>query len=185
MIGDAMKQRMARKFFESQGRPLLAVIAHRERRLCEKVRRLEEEHGLAVTDDLPDVEERVDQMQGFALAALDDETHEWYLREMAGLENVETAVEHAGKDADAWEETMAGWASVYRENGKEGTDRELADLHTRARHDVGLETFERLIVEWDDERERQLVEEVLAGGLLRAEQGVERATDAAAKLGEG
>jgi hypothetical protein len=176
-LPDGAKREMARRFFEGQAEPLLTVVAHRERALVQHVRELHEQLGIEEIETVPQPEDRVEQMQEFALAKLDGAGHEWYLEEMVGVENVDEAVEHAGRPLDEWGETKAGWAEFYRSEGMEGTDRELAEAHVRTHFGVSLDTFEEVIVEWDESDEKALVEDVLAGGINTAEQGIITATD--------
>jgi hypothetical protein len=179
------KQEMARRFFESQAEPLLAVVAHREKRLVEHVQALHDELGIDEIEDIPDPDDRVAQMQSFALAKLDGSAHEWYLREMLGADNVDEATTHVGKPLDAWDETMSGWADFYRDEGMEGSDRELAEAHVRTHFDLTLDQFETYVVEWDQEDERELVEDVLVAGVNTAEEGIETATEKLREESEG
>jgi len=176
-LGDAAnpKQAMAKRFFESEMfESYLWVFAQRERQLVERVRRLEDAHGVDHIEEIPEPGERVLQVRDFAGAMVSGDAPEWGVENLGVVDNPEEAVEYVDMDADAWSEQQTKWAEALRETGEEGEDEELADRYVRARFGVSLEEFESVVVEWDDEDRQALVEEVLAGGVDLAGEGVDR-----------
>lgn len=179
-LGDAKnpKQAMAKRFFESEMfESYLWVFAQRERQLVERVRRLEDAHGVDHIEEIPEPGERVLQVKDFAGAMVSGDAPEWGVENLGVVDNPEEAVEYIDMDADAWRDQQTEWAKVLRETGEEGDDEELADRYVRARFGVSLEEFERMVVKWDDEDRQALVEEVLAGGFDLAGEGVDRVLD--------
>jgi hypothetical protein len=77
-----------------------------------------------------------------------------------------------------WAEQRAEWADSWREQGLEGTDRELSTAHVGARFDMDLEEFEKLVVDWSSEREKRALRQLLAGPIEAAQDQIDAATDA-------
>jgi hypothetical protein len=179
-LGDAAnpKQAMAKRFFESEMfESYLWVFAQRERQLVERVRRLEEAHGVDHIEEIPEPGERVLQVKDFAGAMVSGDAPEWGVENLGVVDNPDEAVEYVDMDGEAWSEQKAEWADLLRENDEEGDEEELADRYVRARFGVPLAEFERAVVEWDDKDRQTLVEEVLAGGFDLVGEGVDRVLD--------
>lgn len=183
MAGGNPKKALARKFFESQqAEALLSIVAHQERRIVQGVRDLQgalDVDDVAPIEEIPSADDRVEQIRGLALAMVDEDLPAWWVANIADIENAEEAAQYAALDAAGWETTKETWAANYREQGVEGTDHELATAHVRARFDAAdLATFEEIVVDWDDDRRRAVLEDVLAGGFALAEDRLEAMTEA-------
>jgi|GEM_PF-1082903 len=138
-------------------RALATAVAGVERDLHEAVQDHYEAIGIDRPDDLPPAEERVDQFVRLVGAQVSGDLWEFFVEEQApdALQNVEAAKEHAGKDAEAWEQTVAGWAAALRDDlgaGPEADDEELADQFVRQRFGVPLDVFEQTVVNYSDRR---------------------------------
>lgn len=180
VTGGNPKLAMAKNALESEwAAATLAIVAHRERQLVEHVDELHDELGLDGIDDIPDPDDRVEQIRAFALAMIDDSAAEWWVEHVLAdrIDNASEAAQYADLDPEEWADQREQWADTYREQGVDGTTDELAAAHTRARYGLDLDEFESVVVEWSDDRQREAVESVMLGGLDTADQGVVDATE--------
>jgi hypothetical protein len=158
------------------------IYATREYRLLEAV---EELHRAADVEDpmtIQDVEEGVAARKEGLLDAVDaltsGEFQRWWFSEGPGSEHLddpEGALEYVGLPVDEWERQVERWADSYRERGVEAPDRDLADKHLRTRHGVGIEEFEREVVNWE---RRAALRTIFEGNLTAVERGIHRTTEA-------
>ncbi|WP_058365053.1 hypothetical protein [Haloparvum sedimenti] len=97
-----------------------------------------------------DREDRVDQLEAMIGARLAGNPWALYVDEVAPetLTDADDAAQYAGMDPEDWQAQIESWADYYREQGMEGTDRELAAGHVSAKFGVDLDTFEDEIVAW-------------------------------------
>lgn len=138
-------------------RALAVAVAGVERDLHQAVSDHYDAIGIPRPDDLPPQEERVEQFQALVGAQVSGDLWGFFLEEQApeGLRNAEAAEQHAGKDSEAWEQTVSGWASALRDDldaGPETSDRELADRFVQQRFGVTLDVFEQAVVNYSDAR---------------------------------
>lgn len=98
-------------------------------------------------------EERIDRLCLLVEHHVRGDHWTYFIAEQAPeeLENHEAAREYAGISESTWHSALAAFAAEAPENEGE-TERERADWTVRERFGVGLETFERAVVEWSPER---------------------------------
>jgi hypothetical protein len=138
-------------------RALAAAVAGVERDLHEAVADHYEAIGIDRPGELPDAEERVEEFTRLVSAQVSGDLWTFFLDQQApeDLRNVEAAETHAGKDAEAWQQTVEGWAAALRDDldaGPETDDRDLADRFTQQRFGVSLDVFEQAVVNYSDAR---------------------------------
>ncbi|WP_435332847.1 hypothetical protein [Haloarchaeobius sp. TZWWS8] len=183
-ITDGMKRQLARKLLDSQmGAATLNIVATAEHELVSSVVDLQSAAGL--DDDecitvVPPKQDRKEQIRQVVEAKLDGRFPSWWVAHISGLENAEEAAEKA--DIDDWNAQKRRWADLLRENGTEGETDELAGAYVRSRYGCTLEEFRSLVVEWpertesENSRQAEELKAVIAAGVLKANQGIERVT---------
>lgn len=181
MIGDKLKQKqaemLAEQLVESEAiEELCRVIATMERRQLAAVADLHEELDVAMIDDLPDVEERREELQVLIRALMGGDLQEVFLERIdLPSEEVEP---YLGLDDGEWQAQIEEWAQRYRSQAPGAvqgrTDRDLARQHVRNKWDVDLATFEAMIVGFDPAETAELV---FTGNMQTVRQGIERATE--------
>jgi hypothetical protein len=136
---------------------LATAVAGVERDLHAAVQDHYDALGIERPADLPPAEERVEQFQRLVAAQVAGDLWEFFVEEQAPneLRNPDAAKEHAGKDAEAWEQTKQGWAAALRDDlgaGPDPDDEDLADQFVRQRFGVSLDVFESAVVNYTDAR---------------------------------
>jgi hypothetical protein len=157
---------------------LTLLLAQEEEQLQEAVDELVETPGADVAVDVVDPEDRSGQLRAGLKAVVNGDVPEQWVREYAALEHADEAAQYAGAHDDAWQGQCAEWAERWRENGLEGTDAELAEAFIRSRYGVPKDEFEAVVVEWDDDREKDALRQLLAGPLEDAQEQIRAATAA-------
>ncbi|WP_255198017.1 hypothetical protein [Halorarius litoreus] len=115
--------------------------------------------------DLPDHEERVDELVALIEARIAGDPWDYWVEWQApdALDNAAQAREYAGMESDEWEDRIATWAGVYREKFEvpdDLTDRDLAGHHVEDQFGLTLDEFEETVVEW---RAAEVLERAAAG----------------------
>lgn len=132
------------------------VAIEREQReelrdLCEALDGDPAEFGI---EDVPDEEERVDELLGAVSARMNGDPWALWVENQAPerLKQPEKAKQYAGLDADEWQGEIEDWADRLRANDAVDTDgrtdRELAGAHVTSVFGLSLEEFERHVVGW-------------------------------------
>jgi hypothetical protein len=174
----AMQRKMAETFLQSDAaEAVLTILTRTENRLLEAV--VEQHHLLDVDGptDVPDPEDRAGRLRALWQAKIAGEFPAFWVEHYADLAHPEEAAQYADADPEEWQTTKTEWADRYRRNGMTGTDDELAGAHTKTRYDVGLDEFERVVVEWPDGREGDELQDVIAGPVETAITGIEQVND--------
>lgn len=175
---EALQRKMAEKFLESDAaEALLSILTTVERRLVAAV---VEQHDLLDVDGLdevPDPDERAARLRSLWQAKMSGEFPAWWVEHYADLEHPGEAAQFANEAAEEWETTKGEWAARYRRQDMEGSDEELANAHTQARYGVPLDEFERVVIEWPDERHGDELQAVIAGPVEAAIGGIEASND--------
>ncbi|WP_435358455.1 hypothetical protein [Haloarchaeobius sp. DFWS5] len=182
---DGMKRKMARKMLNSRmGDATLNIVATAEVELVSSVAELQEAAGF---DDeeritaMPTVEDRKAQIQHVVEAKLNGRFRQWWVTHCSGLENADEAAQKVG--LDDWQAQLERWADLLRENGTEGETDALAGAYVRSRYGCTLSEFETLVVEWPEgdenanSREAEEMKGVIAAGVTKANEGIERVTE--------
>lgn len=155
------------------------LLAQEEEQLQESVADLVEAADADADVDVRDPEARSGQLRAGLKAIVNGNVPATWVRiqEVIDLEHVDEAAEFANADADEWQAQCREWAERWRENGLEGTDEELADAHIRSRYGVTKATFERVVVEWDDERVDSTLRDLLAGPIEDLQDQIDAVTE--------
>lgn len=158
--------------FRPQMQALAQVVARRERRQLELAQRLADAADTdASVDELPDVEDRAEQLETMAERASQADLVGWYFQEFAPdyLDNPERAQAYAGLNDDEWEAQKQSWAENYRKTSPEAeaySDDDLAALHVENTFGVPLEEFEANVVDF---RPGEAIQDVLTTNLRTVE----------------
>lgn len=155
---------------------LVAGLAEIERAQADALRELSASADVEIDVDVPDPDAREQLLLDGIEAATDGRAVEWWLRERHGFEDATAAAEYAEMDAEQWNDQISRWAEFYRSEGygDGATDSELAERHVQQAFGVGLDAFERDVVNLDRQR---VVRELLAGNLEGIEFGIRSAAD--------
>ena len=159
---------------------ILNVIANVETSLQESAGRAAIAHDVDSEIEVHDVEERVEMLRAGLQASMTGTIPQTWVKYCSDLENAEEAAEFANIDAEDWEQQCDEWATKWRDSGLEGTDEQLAEAHIRQRYDVDKATFEETVVEWEEARAKEALEEMLAGPM----EDVVEQVDAVAEEGD-
>lgn len=161
MLGNDIQRKMLEKIdigsneeFLGLARALAALEENRRKALVALLQELDVDVDLV---DRADREERVDELVALAEARIAGDPWTYWVEWQApeDLENVDRAQDYAGLEADEWEERLAKFAGVYREQFDDVddlTDRQLAGHHIRSRFGLDLEEFEATVVAWTPAR---------------------------------
>lgn len=178
-----MMQQTAKQFVNSDwGEGVSELLAAKEQDLLEKVAALAD----ATDHDTPDLGAsagaRAEQLRQGVEAIIGGNFPQWYVSEMVDAKNTDRIAALAAKDDADLTQRMDGWVSAYRNNGGSGlddmTDREIVARHVERKYGLALEAFARL-VHWRDGQRARAIEDVLLGGMNRAEESIEEMTAAA------
>lgn len=173
---EAMQRQLGQRLVEQYGDAILSIVTTVERRLLAAVADQHDALGLAGIE-VPDPEVRAERLRDLWMAQFEGRFPAFWVEHYAPVENPGEAAQYADLDAGEWETTVGEWADRYRRQDVTGTDVELAGAHTKARYGVPFEEFERVVVEWPEERPGEELQDVVAGPVERAISGVEQATD--------
>jgi hypothetical protein len=136
----------------------------------------------AETDvDVPDVEERQEQLLDVFSAAMSQQLDQWWLENVAAerMDNVEQASDllGIGPESEAWEQQKRAWKEYHVEQGtadQDTTTEAVAQRHVQAVFGVSMDHFEAEILAWDEQEELQ---KLLVGPLQSNAATVERLAD--------
>lgn len=158
---------------------LLLVYVEKEHDLARTVDRLHRALDLPGMD-VPDPEERTEQLKGAARAKVRGDFREWYLAQ-AGVANADRLVVNRYASRD---ELIDHLASEARELGidDEYSDEQIAEGVARAHFETELEDLVALAVDFD---ESTALQSCLVGGLARAENRLDEAIAAVEDDGAG
>ncbi|WP_435119106.1 hypothetical protein [Halolamina sp. C58] len=155
---DAIKKKVLMNLLESEAASgLTTVIAEIENELLVAAEPVDAAMGTGIIGEIPDVERRKEAIQDILKAIATDSVRDVWTEQYLPVlvDNPEKAENHVGKDAETWEAQIEAWAEAWRENGAEGSDRELAEIHVREVFGVDLDTFETRVVEFDSSEEAE------------------------------
>ncbi len=153
-----MKKKVLMSLLDSKAaHSLTSVLAEIEHELLTSAKEVDDALGGERIDRVPGVDARKEALRAVLQAIATDSVRDVWTDEMLPelVENPGRAESYVGMDADKWEEQMGRWADSYRDAGAEGSDRVLADHHVRDVFGVGLDTFERRIVEFSENEEAE------------------------------
>lgn len=176
--GRAMKP-VAKQFLKSDlATALTTVWAEKERSLAETVNGLQ-----AATNnprDLPETnpEDRAEDIRDAAAAIMAGDLQEHYLRHYTPVENPDRAVQYLGLDPEDWSRTRAKWVEKFTEAGVDADAYDIVEAHINRQFGVDRDTFEDLVVGWDDETTERAMREMLLGPLDDIEDAIQEATEA-------
>lgn len=175
---EALQRKMAEKFLESDAADaLLSILTTVERRLVAAVVEQHDLLGVDGIDEVPDPDERRERLRALWEAKMSGAFPAFWVEHYSDLENAGEAAQFADEAAEEWETTKGEWAARYRRQSMEGSDEELANAHTRARYGVPLDEFERVVIEWPDDRHGDELQAVIAGPVVAAIEGIEASND--------
>jgi len=171
-----MKQQMAQQFVEGeQFNAILTIFTEIEEETVEAVQDVADvTDGMDGIEEIPSAEDRQAVLQEMAGAVISGEFPQWYITRIAPIEHPEEAAQYVGEEID---DLVENWADNLRDQDVDGDDEELATAYVRSRFDVAdLDEFEELI-DWDEEKVQQTMEDVVAGGFNTAQNTARQAAD--------
>lgn len=127
--------------------------------------------------DVPDPDESSQRLRDGAEAVLAGDLEEHYLQEYTPVENAERATKYVGMKGN-FGDAIGKWVEEYRERGVTDMDRdEITEAHIQRQFGVDRETFEDLVVGWDDETTEDAMREILLGPLDDVRDAIDQATE--------
>lgn len=169
-VGSALAESLTTVWADKEGG--LATSANR---LLEAVDAPDE-----LTVEVGSVESRSQAMRAAAEAILSGNLERHYLAEYTPVENAERAVRYVGMDADEWADVRSGWVEAFHERApqtKGEDDAYLVERHLQSQFGVDRDTFEELVVGWDDEATQAAMREILLGPLDDVQAAIDQATE--------
>lgn len=164
-----------------QVQAIVTIVAELEYRQLEAVEDLHDAldvDGLEVNGDR---EARREQLKALVEAIANQNITDYWFEEVASehIENAEKATAYAGIEEDEWESQIGQWSRAYRrrlpDREHEGmTDRDLAAEHIFNKFGVGIEEFEREVVQFS---EGDALRNALARNFEAVEAGIDAATN--------
>lgn len=173
----AMKP-VARQFLRTDmAQALTTVWGNQEAELAESVAELHDALETGREVEPVDAEARSAAIREAAGAIMSGDLQEHYLAEYTTIDNAERAVKYLGLDAEEWDRVRSGWVQDYRERGVEIEADRLVGEHIGRQFGVDRETFEELVVGWDDEQTQAAMREILLGPLDDVRTAIDAATE--------
>lgn len=168
-----------KKFVKESGAmdAIAGIIASLELEILQEVDALHADFDLDYYGDLPDEDERKEQLKDLALHQMSDNLDGYYVKEVLDrhLQNPEKAKAYLNMDDEEWDDQIQQWASGYKRQAEQKgqdldlSDRELAELHVENQFGVSIQKFEELVVEWTPGK---VMEIVFAGNFSAVVDGV-------------
>lgn len=156
---------------------LTTVWATEEEDLAQSVNRLHEALDMDNTTPERAPTKRAAGMREAAGAIMSGDLPEHYLAEYTPVENAERAVKYLGLSGEEWADAREAWITKYHDAGIEKPDHELVKAHIERQFGVDRETFEDLVVGWDDESTEAAMREILLGPLDDVRDAIDAATE--------
>jgi len=157
-----MKRKIAEYIAGSEHiRNAAVILSGLEQEQLEAAAALADAAGLEYDVEVPEQEKRTDAIAATISGMLGGDFEEWW-RTTVAVEMLEKAPPKeyvgAGKDSAEWEQQVTEWAQKIEAAGGEGDERHLASIACERVYGVGLDEFEREVLEWDrSETAKQLI----------------------------
>jgi hypothetical protein len=172
-----MMTNMAKRFLRSTwAEGISELIAAVERDLTASVSDLiaaaDADHHL----DVPDADQRAEQLREGVLAIIEGNLREHYIREHADVAKADRVAQLVALDDDEWKDRRDGWVEAYQANGTEKEAEDIVTEHLLRKYALTTQEIEDLR-EWSDEMEANAMRTVLVGNVEAARETIESVTE--------
>lgn len=174
--GKGMMTNMAKRFLKTTWAEgiseLIAGVEHDlTASVADLVTALDADHSIEV----PDGDQRAEQLREGVLAIINDNLREHYIREYLSCAKADRVAQLATLDEDGWQARREGWVEEYRQQGVEDlSDDEIVARHTLRKYRLKPEQLAALR-EWD-EKQNEAMRTVLVGNVEAAREAIEAVT---------
>ncbi len=176
-IGGLGLKQAAKKFLRSTwAEGISELIAAVERDLTTSVEDLIVTTDADVDLDVPDADDRAEQLREGVLAIIEGDLRDHYIREHLDCAKADRVAKLVALDVDDWQDRQDGWMEAYREQGVEYPDEEIIDQHLLRTYRLTTADVNRLR-EWPDELQTDAMRTVLVGNVEDAREAIEAVTD--------
>lgn len=165
MMNEQMKT-LAMSMFDDKGKELLKIRSAEEEKMIQAVNDLYDAVGIDDRHEVPDEEERAEQLKEGIFALVNDDLEQFYAKEFAKRHldvRPEQVEKYVDMETEEWDRQCARWAEAYRRRDIEGTDDELANQHVKSKFGVPRAVFEAEVVFWHDEKREEVLQRFFGG----------------------
>lgn len=158
---------------------LVTILVELEDRQLNAVDDLHQALDIDGLDRQKGPDERRDQLLDFIDAIASGDFERWWFEDVVGqhLDNPEDARSYAGLSDEEWQSQIERWADAYRSKAPEefadDPDRVVAAQHVGRKFGVGIDEFEREVVQFS---RQEAMQTLLAGNFQAVESGIQAAT---------
>lgn len=173
------KQLVGKMLNGEAGDILTGLIAAKEISMLRAVADLHDEMGIEHIEQIPEKEERKEQMKALVEALISGDIPGFWFEQIGqeNLENADAARDYLDLEADEWRQKCDLLVKQYRKQGDERPRSEIVTDYINRQFGVSVGWFVSHVVVWNRDMNRNVAQMFLLGNFNGVEQGIRIAAE--------